>query len=79
MGGETPHFLFYGTNRLKLSEAPLTTIKIGDTVKTSNGKIGKIISIQKALWDEDDNQIEILWANNVSTLEYHYMYNEVEI
>lgn len=64
---------------MKLSEAPLTTIKINDIVKSTDGKSGKIIAIQKAFWDDDDNQIEILWSNNKVTLEYQYMYDEVEI
>lgn len=64
---------------MKLSEAPLTTIKIGDTVTANNGKTGKIIAIQKAFWEDDDNQIEILWSNNKSTLEYQYMYEDVEL
>lgn len=64
---------------MKLSEAPLTTIKIGDIVTANNGKTGKIIAIQEAFWEDDDNQIEILWANNKVTNEYQYEYDEVEI
>lgn len=64
---------------MKLSEAPLTAIKIGDTVTANNGQTGKIIAIQKAFWGDDDNQIEILWANNKVTHENQYEYEEVEI
>jgi hypothetical protein len=64
---------------MKLSEIPLDTIKIGDTVKSNNGNSGTIVAVQKALWEDDDNQIEILWSNNKSTHEYQYMYEDVEI
>ena len=64
---------------MKLSEAPLDTIKVGTTVKHNSGKYGTIIAIQEALFDEDDNPIEILWANNKATLEPQYMYEDVEI
>lgn len=64
---------------MKLSEIPLDTIKIGDTVKSNTGKIGTIVAVQKAFWEDDDNQIEILWSNNKSTLEYQYMYEDVEL
>ena len=64
---------------MKLSEAPLDQIKVGDTVKNKWGHHGTIIAIQQALFDEDDNPIEILWANNKATLEPQYMYDEVEI
>jgi hypothetical protein len=64
---------------MKLSEIPLDIIKIGDTVKSNNGKVGTIVAIQKAFWEDDDNQIEILWSNNKSTLEYQYMYEDVEL
>lgn len=64
---------------MKLSEVPLDQIKVGDIVKNKWGHHGTIIAIQQALFDEDDNPIEILWANNKATLEPQYMYDEVEI
>jgi preprotein translocase subunit YajC len=64
---------------MKLSETPIDQIKVGDKVINKWGNCGKIIAIQEALFDEDDNPIEILWANNKATLEPQYMYEDVEI
>lgn len=64
---------------MKLSEAPIDQIKVGDIVKNKWGHCGTIIAIQQALFDEDDNPIEILWANNKATLEPQYTYEDVEI
>lgn len=64
---------------MKLSEIPIDLIKVGDTVMNNKGHHGTIIAIQVALFDEDDNPIEILWANNKATLEPQYTYEDVEI
>jgi hypothetical protein len=64
---------------MKLSEAPIEMVEIGTNVKNKYGHCGTIIAIQEALFDEDDNPIEILWANNKATLEPQYMYEDVEI
>jgi hypothetical protein len=64
---------------MKLSEAPIEMVEIGANLKNKYGHCGTIIAIQEALFDEDDNPIEILWANNKATLEPQYMYEDVEI
>ena len=64
---------------MKLSEIPLDLLRIGTTVKNKHGHYGVIVAIQQALFDEDDNPIEILWANNRATIEPQYMYDEVEV
>lgn len=63
---------------MKLSHVPIGSVRINSLVKKSNGITGTIIAVQKAFWEDDDNQIEILWSNNKSTLEYQYDYDEVE-